>query len=1002
MKKRSHAVLALLVGALWSVPLEEAVGQATGTITGQVTNLATGAPLPNAQVAVGSSGRGGLTGPDGRYSVSAVPLGEVTIRVQLLGFSTTERVVTITAGQPVTADFQLGMQALDLDGIVVTGTAGGTQRRAIGNVVSTVDAETVVQQTPIGNMDQLLAQRSPGLMMLPGGGNVGTGSPIRIRGVSSLSLGNEPIIYIDGIRMDSDPRRGPSQRGGSNVSRLNDLNPNDIASIEVIKGPAAATLYGTEASNGVIQIITKRGQSGAPQFDVSMRAGQNWLWSPEERTGLRWGRTSTGELISFNPYRYERENGRGPIWTNGNMMGVNASVRGGTDAVRYYVSGSYDDDTGVVPWNTSERIGLRTNMELLLTNNLNLRTNASYTRSDVRLPAAAIDVDPFSQIVWASPLKAETGTRGFYTAPPETWSTMESRAENDRTIVSTELQYNPIDWNTHRLIVGLDLNDETETALWPRQPEGASHFFGNNALGNKSVSRGANRVLTMDYSGSAEFEVGELVLTPSVGFQYFRRRSEFISASGQQFPAVPITTVTGGAVRNGTETYVENATVGVYVQQQLGWRNRVFLTAAIRGDDNSAFGTDFDAAIYPKLSGAWVVHEEPFWNLNWVDQFRLRGAWGAAGQQPSTFDAARLYSPTVGHNNQPAIQPQAFGNPMLKPERGEELELGFDASFLDGRLSLEYTLYDRAVKDAIVNRPLPPSSGFSGSQIVNIGRVNAWGHEVALNALLVGMDRFSWDFDTQIATMGNEIVDLGGNEFIGAGGQAQHREGYSIADIFMYKILSAEIDAGGFVTQALCDGGTGRDGMSQGGAAVDCNDAGPVLWGHSQPTWQFGLGTTFTFWDRLRLYGRIEGNGGHWQSNTEIRAQHNLGLSRGVLERTDPMLMAYRAIENDATGMYRGDFLRLREVSANYTLTPALAGRIGANSGSVSLGMRNVMMLWTKENGWGTARNGSITLPLAGMTAWDPEVRGTGQLASNYQTIMPPTASLTLSVRLSY
>jgi TonB-linked SusC/RagA family outer membrane protein len=976
--------------------------QSTGTVAGRVTDAATGVPLQNVQVSISALGTGAITDAEGRYVINDVPTGSVTVTAELIGRERASRTVTVAAGATAVADFALAENALALDAIVVTGTAGGTQRRAVGNVVSSVNAEAVMATVPITTMDQLMGQRTTGLMMMPGGGNVGTGSAVRIRGVSSMSLSNDPIVYIDGVRMESDPRRGPGQRGGSAVSRLNDLNPNDIASIEVIKGPAAATLYGTEASNGVIQIITKRGQTGEPSFDVSMRLGQNWLWDPESRADLRWGRTPDGDLISFNPYLHEIENGNGPIWDNGLMTGMAASVRGGTDAVRYFASGSYDDDEGVVPWNTSKRLGLRTNVEMTLNDKFTLRTSAAYIQSRVRLPAAAIDVDPFSQLIWASPLKAGSGSRGFYSSPPEEWSDMESLAQNDRTTLSTELRFQPVSWSTHRLIAGFDLNDETESSLWPRQPEGANHFFGNLGLGSKNVARGSSRVLTLDYAGSADISMSDFVLTPSVGFQYFRRESEFISASGQDFPAVPITTVTGGAIRNGGETLVENATVGVYVQQQVGWKNRLFATVALRADDNSAFGAEFDAAIYPKASLAWVVHEEPFWSFDWVSQLRLRAALGAAGQQPSTFAAARLYTPTVGFGDQPALEPSAFGNPQLKPERGEELELGFDASFLDGRITVEYTRFDRTIRDAIVNRPLSPSSGFSGSQIVNIGEVSAWGNEIGASSRVLDFGSFAWDLDTQLSTMGNRIVDLGGTEFIGAGGQAQHRVGFSLADIFMHKIVSADIDEGGFVTEALCDGGTGTGDREQGGAVIPCADAHQVLWGHSQPTWQFGVGSGFTLRDRVKLYARVEGVGGHWQSNTEVRAQHNLGLSKPVLERIDPMLMAYRSIENDATGMYRADFLRLREVSASYNLTDALAGRLGARGGMVSVGMRNVMMLWTKEEGWGTPRNGSIRVPLADMMVWDPEITSTGNLANNYQTVMPPTASITLNVRLQY
>jgi hypothetical protein len=218
----------------------------------------------------------------------------------------------------------------------------------------------------------------------------------------------------------------------------------------------------------------------------------------------------------------------------------------------------------------------------------------------------------------------------------------------------------------------------------------------------------------------------------------------------------------------------------------------------------------------------------------------------------------------------------------------------------------------------------------------------------------------------------------------------------------MYRILSAQIDEGGFVTEAICDGGTGPQGVDPGGAPVPCSEAGKVLWGHTQPTWQIGVGTTFTLFNNLRLYGRVEGNGGYHQVNTEIRAIHNLGNSEAVLRRNDPLLQAYRGIENDATGAYEAGFLRLREISANYNLPTALVQRFGASAGSISVGMRNVMMLWTAEEGWGTPRDGSITVPLANMISWDPEIRGSGVRSNNFQTIMPPLASATVAVRMSF
>jgi len=1009
-------VLFLLSTFLWAPPMEGAAStvemtvqaQATGTITGTIRDLRTGALRPSVQVSIPGTGLGTLTSAQGRFLIPNVPAGQYRVVAQSIGYSTVEQTVTVAAGQSVTIDFQMEQRALDLDEIVVTGTAGGTQRRAIGNVVASVNAAQVLEKAPVTNVNQLLGQRTPGLMMLPGTGQVGTGAAIRIRGNSSLALSNEPIIYIDGVRMDSDASRGPSQRGGGNVSRLNDINPNDIESIEIIKGPAAATLYGTEASNGVIQIITKRGSSGAPQYDFTARTGTSWLWNPEGRSGMRWmpDANRPGELFGFNAYKNEVENGNGPIFGYGLQQGYNLSVRGGTDAVRYFTSVSRDDDRGIVDWNTDERLALRGNTELLLSEKLTAVVATSFITGKTRLAQGAIAIDPFSNLVWANPRNLTLGQRGFQSAPPEEWGKVETSNGIDRTTSSIELRYQPIEGWTNRLVTGLDSNAEVNTVLYPQQPEGASHFYGQLGLGSKTVARAARRFITVDYSSSYNFSLGDYSFQPSVGFQYYKTSNSTITSTGAQFPAVPITTVSGGAVRDASEDFVENSTVGMYIQQQVGWRNRAFVTAAVRGDDNSAFGTEYDAAIYPKLSGTWVISEEDFFSVPTLDQLRLRAAWGAAGQQPGTFDASQLWSPTTGYRDRPALLPSAFGNPQLKPERGEELEVGFDASFFEGRVDLTFTRYQRSVKDAIVNRPLAPSSGFTGSQIVNIGLVEAWGNEIGLNARLFESQNFLWEMDSQFSTMGNEIKSLGGETFIPGAGQAQQREGYSIGDFFLRRYVSAQLDANGNLVagSALCDGGTGPQGVDPGGAPVPCGSAPRVRLGATQPTWQVGFGSGVTLFNNFRLYARVEGNGGHYQANTEIRAIHNQATSAVVLRKDDPELIVYRAFENDATANYKAGFLRLREISANYDLPDGLVQRVGARRASLSVGMRNVAMLWTAEQGWGTARDGSIRVPVGGreMITWDPEVRSTGQIATGYQTVLPPTASLTATLRLSF
>jgi hypothetical protein len=330
--------------------------------------------------------------------------------------------------------------------------------------------------------------------------------------------------------------------------------------------------------------------------------------------------------------------------------------------------------------------------------------------------------------------------------------------------------------------------------------------------------------------------------------------------------------------------------------------------------------------------------------------------------------------------------------------------MGFESTVLGGRVDLSYTHYARKITDAIVNVPLPPSLGFPGNQVVNIGRVKGWGDELGANARVLDGNRVAWEIGTSLANNGNRIEDMGSTKFltVGGGGQAQNRVGFGIGDFFLYKVRSVTLDPTGKVLSAICDGGTGKAGLEQGGPDVPCSQAPRVYWGHSQPTWQAGVHTTLTLYKNLRLYALVDGNGGHLQSDTEIRALHNQGSTLGVIEQNDPLLQEYRAIEADAPGTYKAGFLRLRELSATYSVPSRFVSRVGASGASISLAGRNLMMLWTAQEGWNTSRDGEIYVDINHQHVWDPEIRAVGQLSNGYQTILPPTASFTTTLRLTF
>ncbi len=983
-----------------AAPIPAFAQQQVGTVVGQVVDVSTQLPLSGVQVYLAVGEVGTLTGPNGRYLLVNVPAGTHQIRFELLGYRAQVAEVTVRPEESVELNMELRVEALALDAIVVTGTAGGTQRRAVGNVVERMAVAELMELTPSHSVSQLIGQRTPGVIQLGAAGGVSDGGRIRIRGVQSMGLANDPIVYIDGVRMDSRPTAGPGQRGGARISRINDINPQDIESIEIIKGPAAATLYGTEASNGVIQIITKRGRTGAPRFDVTVRTGTHWLWNPAGRQGLTWATDPQGVLHSYNVIEYEKQYGTGDIFTYGFLHSYQASLTGGTDQVRYFLSGSWSDDTGVLPQDWDKKGILRANLDLVLSDKLGITTSMGYTGGEARVANGGWADDPFSNIYWASPLPSRVEyNRGYFRAPPEEWGKVERLSGISRFTTSVTLNYRPWEWFNHRLTVGMDTNQERNSILIPMQPEGTAHYWGRDALGSKSVTEHSRDLTTVDYAGSVTTRLSDrLSSVSSYGFQYYRNSRLSIGSSGTQLPATALTTVSAAASRLGTETFAENATVGLYLQQQFDWQNRLFFTAAVRADDNSAFGAEFDAAIYPKVSAAWVVHEEPFWNVPWLSQLRLRAAWGAAGQQPGTFDAAQLLSPQIGHQDQPGLLPSSYGNPKLKPERGEELEAGFDAELFDGRLSLVYTRFRRITKDAIVSRPLPRSLGWPGSQIVNLGRVKGWGNELALDFRVMERRGFVWDLGTQLSDYHNKILDLGpGVDNIG-----NHYVGYSIQDMYWVTVVDATIDAQGRLLEAWCDGGAGPLGVDRGGPAVPCAEASRVRWGHTQPTWDVGVNSTMTM-GPFRLYARVDALGGHYTADSSSPANITSNILTYLANtRTDPFVEAYRRYGRQPMGTYKGGFARLREVSAQYVLPEALAGRVRASRGSVTLAANNVTMLWTAQHGWNTRRDGRVDMEIGDGHVWDVEGRARADLSIERQTVMPPMASANLTVRFSF
>lgn len=974
-------LVSLGIIAVWACSAGPVATAQDGPLTGVVVDQRSGSPLPNVPVTIEGTTFTTRTDAAGRFAFANPPPGNVTLRVQWIGYAL--RRETVSAGS---TDVRLALTeaAIELDAIVVTGTAGTQQARSVGNAISAIRSD-VTQLAALTGLQDMIRGRVAGLELGRAQGTIGTGGRTRIRTTASMSLGSEPLIYVDGVRLDNNASAGPNIRNGRQVARINDIDPEEIDRIEIIKGPAAATLYGTEASAGVIQIITKKGVAGRPSLEVNIRQGANWFANPEGRLNHVYSRNASGGIDELDLLAQERNAGR-PIFQTGQLRGYDAGIRGGSDLVRYYASGSWDRDVGVVDYNWLQRLNSRANLTITPSDKIDVSTSMGFVHSRTRFAQAFSGFGIIDQINWGSPTRLNTPTRGFLRVTPEAAGEIESYADLNRFTGSLQVKHAPLTWLSHRVTIGGDVGEEINSILFRRHPTGAQYFFGAQSLGE--ITREQRRVTytTFDYSATASLPLpADLNSATSAGVQHYAKQTEELSAVGRQFPSPSVTTVGGAATTTASENFVQNKTLGMFLQQQFSWKNRVFLTAAVRGDDNSAFGANFNFVTYPKFSASWVLNEEPFWPAPFVNALKLRAAWGRAGQQPDVFAAVRLYNPITGPGDQSAVSPSSLGNPDLRPEVGEELEVGFDAALFNDRLSLDFTYYDKVTRDAIVQKTVAPSTGFPGSQFVNLGRIDGHGIEVSIRGKVVDQPAFGLEVTGSLAKSHNEVVSLGGVP--PSAGTTQTREGFPIESFFTQLVLSAQLDANGQVTSAMCDAGDGSRRAS--GVAVPCAQAPLVYWGQPDPEWQGSGSATVTLWQRLRLYGLIDFKTGHMISVGDVGASHtnfrnSLAINQGPA--VDPTLAAYDQLGYRFGAQFaKGGFLKLREIAVAYTMPNGIARWFRASRASVSIAARNIATLWVAQP------------DIFGHKIHDPEV-----YIGPTQTMLPLLTSIVATVRLGF
>jgi TonB-linked SusC/RagA family outer membrane protein len=957
---RGTLALATLVG----LASHSADAQATGGLRGTVTDARLGNPVADVQVFLAGTRRGGVTDAAGRFTIVGIAAGPVTVRAQKIGYSPSSRSTTIVSGQTATLDFALATAVTSLDEVVVTGTPGATEKRTLGNAVSTIHAEDLTATVPVPNVTELLQGRSAGINVVTNSGSVGTSATIRIRGAGSLSANSQPIYYIDGVRMNAGAQTSFDNSGATAqaTSALDAIDPNDIESIEVIKGPAAATLYGADAASGVIQIITKKGKAGHQSVQWNAHGEDGTIDWALERPLRYWyctdaqitnptlypncaalGASPANRLLIDDPF-----NTPGALRT-GSVKNYGLSARGGADRVSYFLSGDHDAENGVLYNNSFSRNNARANFQLGVTDRLNISLNSAFARTSSQQPLSDNSSNSILRNGYrdrpSGPYPWQPQFRGL---GPNQSNQYDNQVKTERYILGTTVEYEPLTWFHNRLNAGVDINNQTSSLFYGIDTTGRAPFGSTVSNGYIAYLLPTTHQWTLDYAGTANATLPrDLTSAFSVGAQYSRQQIDSYSAIGQGLVANSLNLVGSAATTTANQTFLEQKSLGTYVQETIGWHNRLFVTGALRVDNNSAFGANFKFVTYPKAAVSYVVSEEPFFHIAAIDQLKLRAAWGEAGNAPQPFSAVRAYSAVqtaIGDVAVSALQPQAYGNPDLRAETGREIELGFDMSALKGRLGAEFTYYNKKTKDALVAVPAPPSTGFiaagngaTGTYLANLGEISNSGLELTLTANPLTTERLSWNSVLTVSTNHNQLVNFGTGfntiSFTTFGAIQRFSTGYPLGAYWATDVVR---DASG--VPVLTNGFVSLDTLK--------------YLGPSSPTREASFSNTFTFLRNFRLYGYLDYKGGFYLFDGIKYVNDRLDQNTQAVNdpNTDPVQKQILLSNSTLQDIVRADFVKLRELSLGYTLPNPVAARFGASAATLTFSARN-LKIW-KLNGY--------------------------------------------------
>jgi len=963
------------------------MAQATTGIAGLVTDVQRH-PLRFAVVMLDDSTHMVRTDDDGRYRFVSVNVGTHRVIVRHIGFSQQVRVVTAKENETVVVDFALSANVNTLDQVVVTAT-GAQRYRELGHIVTKINADSVVREAPVTSLSELLTARVPGLqVMTNNGGIVGGEVGLRIRGTSTLALDPQPIVIVDGVRYKNTniaPNGSEDYRpfGAEPRSPLNDLSVNDIESVEVVKGPSASTLYGPDASTGVIVVTTKRGKAGKPQWHVyaypdltTMSVGSDgqlgqrqsyigWGHIPNTTTLYdgqcdRWAQAAhncvfdsvTVAPVPANDPQTSVIAKQRPQWHSG------ASVSGGTGNLLYFYSGNYDSQTGVLHLspiameelksrlgvsslgdaftspNSQQSVNLHANISSQLNSRLSVAIVANYTQASQR----SIDVtslftnqnSPGVQTI--APPGSDSATIANLATSNSQWDAFlnTSQEEVHRMTGTVSGAFQPWPWLHVDGQVGTDIDNTVDRGVRP-----AGIIYSSDG-GEGQESRRDNTNRNAHVGGTATGHPGNWSFRTSAGLDYNYQNQDGLDANAQNL-APGSTDITTGSSQQLGRLWSEVISLGTYAEEVIGLHDRVFLTGSLRLDGSTSFGDRYSPKPFPKVGVSWIASDEPWLasvHRHGLDELRFRYSFGAASRYPTSMMKLGQIDPvnlTVEGETKSGYYRGVLANPTLRPERSREHEYGMDATIWSV-VQLGLTWYHRRTDDGLQYVSAP--TGFlAGWQ--NIGDLAAHGVEATLDLKLYQSRSTTLGLRMTYADNRDKVLSIGAGQQ-GRGPTGGVVVGYPVNSAFGTRTIGYVDSAGG-----------GPDGFITARSEVVSTTTHDYMGPLIAPTTYTVTPMLALVGGRIRITTLFDRQAGGVLYNYYARNCLGNYQCASAFLPTTPLLEQARSIGyNDGDFIQSSNFVRWRELSITGELPLSLRQRLHLSQASASAQIRN-LALWT-------------------------------------------------------